>query len=89
MAALRSVRKAGKQDQVIIGGIDGMQPACVAVERGELVATAINPTGRIHGGAIWIGYFLATRGKLESVPKFIRMDVGSSIARRRGILLVG
>jgi ribose transport system substrate-binding protein len=76
MAALRSVRKAGKQDQVIIGGIDGMQPACAAVERGELVATAINPTGRIHGGAIWIGYFLATRGKLESVPKFIRMDGG-------------
>jgi ribose transport system substrate-binding protein len=76
MAALRSVKKAGKQDQVIIGGIDGMQPACAAVERGDLVATAINPTGRIHGGAIWIGYFLATRGQLESVPKFIRMDGG-------------
>lgn len=76
LAALRSVRKAGKLDQVIIGGVDGMQPACAAVERGELVATAINPTGRIHGGAIWIGHFLATRGKLESVPKFIRMDGG-------------
>jgi ribose transport system substrate-binding protein len=76
LAALRSVRKAGKQGQVIIGGIDGMQPACAAVESGDLVATAINPTGRIHGGAIWIGYFLATRGKLESVPKFIRMDGG-------------
>ncbi len=76
LAALRSVKKAGKQEQVSIGGIDGMQPACAAVESGELVATAINPTGRIHGGAIWIGYFLATRGKLESVPKFIRMDGG-------------
>lgn len=76
LAALRSVQKVGKQEQVIIGGIDGMQPACAAVERGDLVATAINPTGRIHGGAIWIGYFLATRGKLESVPKFIRMDGG-------------
>jgi ribose transport system substrate-binding protein len=76
LAALRSVQKAGKQEQVIIGGVDGMQPACAAVERGDLVATAINPTGRIHGGAIWIGYFLATRGKLESVPKFIRMDGG-------------
>ena len=74
LAALRSVKKAGKQ--VSIGGIDGMQPACAAVQRGELVATAINPTGRIHGGAIWIGYFLATRGKIESVPKFIRMDGG-------------
>jgi ribose transport system substrate-binding protein len=76
LAALRSVRKAGKLDQVIVGGVDGMQPACAAVERGELVATAINPTGRIHGGAIWIGHFLATRGKTESVPKFIRMDGG-------------
>jgi ribose transport system substrate-binding protein len=76
LAALRSVQKAGKQAQVIIGGVDGMQPACAAVERGDLVATAINPTGRIHGGAIWIGYFLATRGKIESVPKFIRMDGG-------------
>jgi ribose transport system substrate-binding protein len=76
LAALRSVRKSGKQAQVIIGGIDGMQPACAAVQRGELVATAINPTGRIHGGAIWIGYFLATSGKADSVPKFIRMDGG-------------
>jgi ribose transport system substrate-binding protein len=76
MAALRSLRKIGKQDQIIIGGIDGMQPACAAVQRGELVATAINPTGRIHGGAIWIGYFLSTRGKAESIPKFIRMDGG-------------
>jgi ribose transport system substrate-binding protein len=76
MAALRSVRKAGKQAQVVVGGIDGMQPACAAVQRGELVATAINPTGRIHGGAVWIGYFLATKGEGASVPKFIRMDGG-------------
>jgi ribose transport system substrate-binding protein len=76
MAALRSLRKAGKQAQVVVGGVDGMQPACAAVQRGELVATAINPTGRIHGGAVWIGYFLATRGEGESVPKFIRMDGG-------------
>jgi ribose transport system substrate-binding protein len=76
LAAIRSVRKIGRQDQVFIGGIDGMQPACAAVQHGELVATAINPTGRIHGGAIWIGYFLATKGKGESVPKFIRMDGG-------------
>jgi ABC-type sugar transport system substrate-binding protein len=70
------VQKAGRQAQVVIGGVDGMQPACGAVQRGELVATAINPTGRIHGGAVWIGYFLATRGEGESVPKFIRMDGG-------------
>jgi ribose transport system substrate-binding protein len=76
LAALRSVKRAGKQGQVVIGGIDGMQPACASVQRGELVATAINPTGRIHGGAIWIGYFLATSGKDENVPKFIRMDGG-------------
>jgi ribose transport system substrate-binding protein len=76
IAALRAVQKAGRQGQVIIGGVDGMQEACSAVASGDLVATVLNPTGRIHGGAIWIGYFLATKGDQESVPKFIRMDGG-------------
>jgi ribose transport system substrate-binding protein len=76
LAALRSIQKAGRQGQIRIGGVDGMQEACAAVAAGELVATVVNPTGRIHGGAIWVGYFLATKGQLASVPKFIRMDGG-------------
>jgi ABC-type sugar transport system substrate-binding protein len=53
-----------------------MQEACKAVGRGDLIATAINPTGRIHGGAVWIGYYLATGGERENLPRFIRIDGG-------------
>lgn len=76
MAALRVVTKANKKGQVLLGGVDGMQEACRAVERGDLVATVINPTGRIHGGAVWIGYYLATQGAKENLPRFIRIDGG-------------
>lgn len=76
LAALRSIRHAGKQDQIVVGGIDGMQPACQAIQQGHMVSTALNPTGRIHGGALWVGYFLATLGDRANVPKFIRIDGG-------------
>ncbi len=74
LAALRSIARAHRQ--IIVGGIDGMQPACAAVASGDLVATVLNPTGRIHGGALWVGYFLATQGQATGVPKFIRIDGG-------------
>jgi ribose transport system substrate-binding protein len=76
LAALRSVTQAGRKGQVMLGGVDGMQEACQAVENGDLVATVINPTGRIHGGATWIGYYLATNGAHENIPRFIRIDGG-------------
>lgn len=76
MAALRSVTKANRKGQIVLGGVDGMQEACEAVERGDLITTVINPTGRIHGGAVWIGYFLATNGQHANVPRFIRIDGG-------------
>lgn len=76
LAALRSIAKARKQGQIVVGGIDGMPPACEAVERGEMAATALNPTGRIHGGALWAGYFLVTQGQAANIPRFIRIDGG-------------
>ena len=76
MSALRSINKANKTGQVLVGCVDGMQEACAAVAAGDLVATALNPTGRIHGGALWIGYYLATSGGKENVPRFIRVDGG-------------
>jgi ribose transport system substrate-binding protein len=76
LAALRVIAKAHKQKQIMIGGVDGLVEACAAVARGEMVGTVINPTGRIHSGALWIGYFLATRGERANVPNFIRMDGG-------------
>ncbi len=41
-----------------------------------MVVTVVNPTGRIHSGALWIGYSLATQGERANVPKFIRIDGG-------------
>lgn len=76
LAALRVISKARKQKQVLVGGVDGLVDACAAVARGEMVGTVINPTGRIHSGALWIGYFLATQGERANVPRFIRIDGG-------------
>jgi ribose transport system substrate-binding protein len=76
LAALRVITKAHKQKQIMVGGVDGLVDACAAVTRGEMVVTVINPTGRIHSGALWIGYFLATQGERDNVPRFIRMDGG-------------
>jgi ribose transport system substrate-binding protein len=76
LAALRVITKAHKQQQIMVGGVDGLVDACAAVARGDLVVTVVNPTGRIHSGALWIGYFLATQGERANVPKFIRIDGG-------------
>lgn len=76
LAALRVIAKAHKQQQIMVGGVDGMVDACAAVARGELVVTVMNPAGRIYSGAMWIGYFLATKGERANVPKFIRIDGG-------------
>jgi ribose transport system substrate-binding protein len=76
LAALRVLAKERKQQQVVVGGIDGLVEACAAVESGDMVVTVMNPTGRIHSGALWIGYFLATQGERANVPKFIRIDGG-------------
>ena len=76
LAAQRVIAKAHKQKQIMVGGVDGLVDACAAVEHGDMVVTVMNPTGRIHSGALWIGYFLAMRGALENVPRFIRIDGG-------------
>ena len=76
LAALRVISRAHKAQQIMVGGVDGLVDACAAVTRGDMVGTVINPTGRIHSGALWIGYFLATQGERANVPAFIRMDGG-------------
>jgi ribose transport system substrate-binding protein len=76
LAAQRVIAKARKQQQILVGGVDGLVDACAAVARGDMVVTVVNPTGRIHSGALWIGYFLATKGDRANVPKFIRIDGG-------------
>ena len=76
LAALRVITKARRQKQIMVGGVDGLVDACASVARGDMVVTVINPAGRIHSGALWIGYFLATQGERAAVPRFIRIDGG-------------
>ena len=45
---------------------------------GKMMASIINPSGRIHGGAMWAGYLTVsdTDRSEGGVPKFIRTDGG-------------
>jgi ribose transport system substrate-binding protein len=78
LAARAVVDAAGLRDQVKIVGVDGLKNACEAILADDMTATVINPSGRIHGGAVWAGYFQITgTGNHEGeIPKFIRADGG-------------
>ena len=78
MAARSVIEAAGLQDQVKIVGVDGLKNACEAILADKMLASIINPSGRIHGGAIWAGYLTVSgTDKAEGgIPKFIRTDGG-------------
>jgi ribose transport system substrate-binding protein len=78
LAAASVVEGAGMEDQVKLVGIDGLKNACEAILEGRLLASVINPSGRIHGGSIWAGYLNAsgTDNAEGGIPKFIRADGG-------------
>jgi ribose transport system substrate-binding protein len=78
LAARSVIDAAGLRDQVKIVGVDGLKNACEAIMADDMTATVINPSGRIHGGAVWAGYFQVTgTGNHEGeIPKFIRADGG-------------
>jgi ribose transport system substrate-binding protein len=78
LAARSVVEAAGLQDQVLIVGVDGLKNAAEAILEDKLLASVINPSGRIHGGAIWAGYLTlsGTDNAEGGVPKFIRTDGG-------------
>jgi ribose transport system substrate-binding protein len=78
LAARSVVEAAGKQDQILLVGVDGLKNACEAILEDKLLATVINPSGRIHGGAIWAGYLTVSGTDMAEggIPKFIRTDGG-------------
>lgn len=80
LAASAVVESAGMQDQVKIVGVDGLKNACEAIIAGKMTASVINPSGRIHGGSIWAGYFKVSGTDMysggDTMPKFIRTDGG-------------
>lgn len=78
LAAASVIEAAGMQDQVKIVGVDGLKNASEAILADKMVASVINPSGRIHGGAIWAGYLTVsgTDQAKDGMPKFIRTDGG-------------
>ncbi len=78
LAARAVIESAGMQDQVKVVGVDGLKNACEAILQDKMTASVINPSGRIHGGAIWAGYYTAsgTDNAEGGLPKFIRTDGG-------------
>jgi ribose transport system substrate-binding protein len=78
LAAATVVEQAGLQDQITIVGIDGLRNACEAIQAGTLHASVINPSGRIHGGAVWAGFLSASGTDMHEgeMPKLIRADGG-------------
>ncbi|MGZ5410865.1 MAG: sugar ABC transporter substrate-binding protein, partial [Aeromicrobium sp.] len=78
LAAQSVIEAAGMQDQVLLVGVDGLKNAAEAILEDKLLASVINPSGRIHGGAIWAGYLTVSGTDMSEsgVPKFIRTDGG-------------
>lgn len=78
LAAASVIEAAGLQEQIQIVGVDGLKNASEAILEGRLLASVINPSGRIHGGAIWAGYLTVSGTDMAEggVPKFIRTDGG-------------
>ena len=67
------------QDQVKIVGVDGLRNVCEAILADKMTASVINPSGRIHGGAVWAGYLTVSGTDMHkngAIPKFIRTDGG-------------
>jgi ribose transport system substrate-binding protein len=82
LAARAVIDAAGKRDQVKIVGVDGLKNACEAILAGDMTASVINPSGRIHGGSIWAGYLTVSKTDMSTapIPKFIRADGGPIVA---------
>ena len=78
LAAASVIESAGLQEQIKIVGVDGLKNSCEAIMADKMVASVINPSGRIHGGAVWAGYFQVsgTGNHTGDIPKFIRTDGG-------------
>lgn len=83
LAARSVIEQAGLQDQIKVVGVDGLRNASEAILQDKLLATVINPSGRIHGGAIWAGYLTVSGTDMyqgyegnTTIPKFIRTDGG-------------
>ncbi len=76
LAAYNVIKNAGRENEIVIGGIDAMPPAVQAVLDGKLHATARNSAPRIHWGALVAGYYAVMQKEVggKDIPEFILAD---------------
>ena len=56
-------------EKMVLAGVDGQREGLTGVKNGELAATTVNPTCRIHRTALTIGQFIArNQEKIDDVP---------------------
>jgi ribose transport system substrate-binding protein len=72
LAAAKVVKNAGREQGILLGGIDAMPEAIKAVKEGTLLTSVRNPSCRIHWGALVIGAMAATG--VTNIPAYILMD---------------
>ncbi len=72
LAAYNVIKNAGRDKDIILGGVDAMPPALDAVLDGRLLTSVRNPSCRIHWGALVIGAMAATG--VTGIPAYILTD---------------
>jgi len=72
LAAYNVIKNAGRDKDIILGGVDAMPPALDAVLDGRLLTSVRNPSCRIHWGALVIGAMAATG--VTDIPAYILTD---------------
>ena len=72
LAAAKVIKHAGREKEILLGGIDAMPQAITAVKEGTLLTSVRNPSCRIHWGAVVIGAMAASG--VTGIPKYILMD---------------
>lgn len=72
LAAYNVIKNAGREKDIVLGGVDAMPPALDAVLDGRLLTSVRNPSCRIHWGALVIGALAATG--VTGIPPYILTD---------------
>ncbi|MFC1736296.1 sugar ABC transporter substrate-binding protein, partial [Candidatus Hydrogenedentota bacterium] len=75
MAAVQAVKRSGQKRNIVFGSIDAQDVGINGVISDDLIVSVMNPSGRIHGTSVMIGYFACALGQKQSeVPPEIIID---------------
>jgi ribose transport system substrate-binding protein len=75
LGAYAALQAVGRQDEVVLGGVDATAPALRELQKGKIQASVFNPPCRVHGYAFWAAWFhLVNKVPKSEIPSFIRCD---------------